>query len=285
MTEIYVLILAVGVIAVALIYLWGMRGRGATGRHRKAARLPENEPVLDTSQPLPEVDSEERHYGEFGAITAEHPLAQEALVDVEITPVRRTRPAEQTEATAQPAAPPEPAAAPPRRPVAPAESQPRPAAQPRREKKPAARPQMTVLLTVMPPAGGKFQGPQILRAAHQLDLKLHKTGVFDCLPDASTGTHAAVFGVAHLREPGTFDLDTIRGLQTPGLLVFMHLPGPLEEIVSIDMMVAVAQQLAQKLGGTICDEHRKPITTEDIMRLRNRVLEFERHLRAQPANP
>jgi cell division protein ZipA len=83
-----------------------------------------------------------------------------------------------------------------------------------------------------------------------------------------------VFSIAHLREPGVFKLDTIRTLVTPGLLAYMQLPGPLEEVASVDLMIRLLGQLAGRLGGTLCDEQGIPVTPQSLLRLRSRAAEF-----------
>jgi FtsZ-interacting cell division protein ZipA len=63
----------------------------------------------------------------------------------------------------------------------------------------------------------------------------------------------------------------------------MQLPGPLDEVASVDLMMSVAAKLSKKLGGSICDERRNKINTRAMVRLRSRAAEFAR-LRAQPSS-
>ena len=62
----------------------------------------------------------------------------------------------------------------------------------------------------------------------------------------------------------------------------MKLPGPLEEMKALDLLVITADQLAQRLGGLICDEQRNRMTNQALARLRDEVAELERQRRAQP---
>jgi cell division protein ZipA len=141
---------------------------------------------------------------------------------------------------------------------------------------------MTVLVTVMAPPGRLFKGSSILLAAQDLRLGLHRSGIFDCFPqDASQSD--PVFRIAHLREPGVFDINTVGKLNTPGLLLFMQLPGPMEPPQALERMMAVAKELADKLGGSICDADRHKMTTQLSTQLRNKVVEFDQQLkRYQP---
>jgi cell division protein ZipA len=143
--------------------------------------------------------------------------------------------------------------------------------------------QMTLLLTVTAPKSGPFNGIDILEAARDLGLKLSKNGTLDYVANTGRGD-TPVFGIAHLREPGVFSLDTVSTLTTPGLLVFMQLPGPLEDVTSVDTMLNVVGRLAERLRGVICDERRKRLTSQGLESLRDSVVEFASR-RAQPPLP
>jgi cell division protein ZipA len=110
-----------------------------------------------------------------------------------------------------------------------------------------------------------------------LKLRLHKSGVFDYFPTGEI-RDKPVFGIAHLWEPGTFELDTIGKLSTPGLLMFMTLPGPMAPVQAVDRMIQTARQLAQKLGGTVCNDHRERMTNQAFLKIRNAAAELEKQL-------
>lgn len=146
----------------------------------------------------------------------------------------------------------------------------------------AEKPKMRVLLTVMAPPGRPYRGSSILLTAQELKLKLHRSGVFDCFPEGRV-QGKPVFSIAHLREPGTFDLDTIGNLSTPGLLMYMHLPGPLVPVKAIELLLDIAKQLTQHLGGTLCDERHNKLTMQNILHLKGKAAEFDQQLRqSQP---
>jgi cell division protein ZipA len=259
MDELRLILLGVGAVIIALIYLWGMRSRIRARleerRRRAAARLPENEPVLDVSQNPGESIGEERQAEDSGPLSAGDRFAADRLVDVEIRPIERS--------VAQPG-----------------DQHPNKQA----SRQAADEPQMTILLTILAPQGRPYQGPDILATAQELQLKFNESGVLDYLGEGKAGG-APVFSIAHLREPGTFDPSTIETLSTPGLLMFMHFPGPLEEVASVELMVSMARQLAQKLGGIVCDEHRNKMTAQAIVHLKSEAAEFERRrrVRAHPS--
>lgn len=150
-------------------------------------------------------------------------------------------------------------------------------AQPR-EPETVDKPQMTVLVTVMAPPARPFKGSSILLAAQDLKLGLHRSGIFDCFP-RDPSQNDPVFRIAHLREPGIFDINTVGKLVTPGLLLFMQLPGPIEPLQALELMMTVAKELAEKLGGNIYDASRHKMTIQTLTKLQNEVVEFDQQLK------
>jgi cell division protein ZipA len=257
-TQLQWLLAGIGVVVVALVYLWGIRSRikEQIGQRR---RRPEREPVVfgEPSQPDPVLN--EYDFRDLGRITPDHHLADKVLVDVEIRQVE-PRNADRGGTADVESAPPglEPTA----------ETPP--------ETDASAALSMTVVLTVMAPRGRPFEGPRIQAVAEELGLRLNADGVFERFPDRETTGDAAVFSMAHLRKPGAFDPRVLHDLSTPGLLLFMNLPGPLEGTEALDLLVIAADHLARNLGGTICDERHNRLTNPMLLRLRGQVADLER---------
>jgi cell division protein ZipA len=274
----------VGAVILALIYLWGIRARikeQLRERRRRAARLAEIAPVLEPDQTESESKATELEFGHFGKVSPNHHLADKILVDVEITPVKRAETKPIGKAEPLPKIQEEPESQPePSRPGSPEEITKKLHEEQEHEPETAEQPQMTVLLTVVAPQGQLFRGSRIVEVAQALDMRLSTAGVFECFSPNKPQTRP-VFSVAHLREPGTFDLTTLGNLLTPGLLLFMQLPGPLEAMGAVDFMTTMARRLAQELDGTVCDERRNKMTAQSMSHLRSQVAEYERRLRLQ----
>lgn len=253
------LLAGIGAVVVILVYLWGIRSR-IKEQIGKRRRRPEREPmVFGELAPQPDPLLNEYDFGGLGRITPEHHLAGKVLVDVEIHPVEPRNADRENRVDAE---------------SAPLVSAPPP--ETRQEADATAALSMTVVLTVMAPRGQPFEGPRIQAAAEELDLRLNAEGVFERFPDRETAGDAPVFGMAHLREPGAFDPRTLADLSTPGLLLFMNLPGPLEGTEALDLLVIGVDHLARNLGGTICDERQNRLTNPMLLQLRGQVADFER---------
>lgn len=255
------LLAGIGAVVLVLVYLWGIRSRikEQIGERR---RRPEREPLVfgePPSEPDPLLNGHD--FGELGRITPDHYLADKVLVDVEIHPVEPRNMDAPIEADAQSAPAPLPA---------------EPPTETHREAGEAAALSMTVVLTVMAPRGRPFTGPRIQAVAEELDFRLNADGLFERFPDRETAGDTPVFSVAHLRKPGAFEPETLRDLSTPGLLLFMSLPGPLEGTEALDLLVISADHLARNLGGTICDEHHHRLTNPMLLQLRSQAADLER---------
>ena len=252
------LLAGIGVVVVALVYLWGIRFRikEEIGKRR---RRPEREPVV-FGDPTSRPDSllNEYDFGELGRITPNHHLADKILVDVDIRPVEPKNADHGAKADADSAPP-----------VA------QSAVETHREADATTALSMTVVLTVMAPRGEPFGGPRIQAVAEELDLRLNADGVFERFPEREIASKAPIFGMAHLRKPGAFDPRTLHDLTTPGLLLFMNLPGPFEGTEALDLLVISADHLARNLGGTICNERQHRLTNPMLVQLREQVADLE----------
>lgn len=78
----------------------------------------------------------------------------------------------------------------------------------------------------------------------------------------------AVFSVASLVKPGFLVPADKDELRTPGVSMFLQLPGALEGEAAFDDFLATAQALANRWDGTLLDRQRQPLTIESIENMR-----------------
>ena len=77
-----------------------------------------------------------------------------------------------------------------------------------------------------------------------------------------------VVSAAALAQPGTFDPSIMDSQRFSGLNLFAVLPGPKPERETFDELVHAARQLAERLDGTLTDQHGEELTPQRIARLR-----------------
>jgi cell division protein ZipA len=86
-----------------------------------------------------------------------------------------------------------------------------------------------------------------------------------------------VFSVASLVKPGTLDPAEAEGFATPGLSVFLQLPGPGRPVAAFQDMLDTARGLARALHAELYDtEQRAPLSAERERALHEQVEEWAR---------
>ncbi|HUR40553.1 MAG TPA: cell division protein ZipA C-terminal FtsZ-binding domain-containing protein [Verrucomicrobiae bacterium] len=86
-----------------------------------------------------------------------------------------------------------------------------------------------------------------------------------------------LFSVASLVKPGALDPQEAEGFATPGLSIFMVLPGPAHPVAAFQDMLDTARALARSLNAQLYDsEQRAPLTAERERILHQQVEDWAR---------
>ena len=131
-----------------------------------------------------------------------------------------------------------------------------------------------VMLSVKAPAGENFNGEELIRAAEDVGLHYGAWNIFHYHANDAKGDIKPVFSMANIVEPGFFDLSTITRMRTPGITLFMQLPGPMAAMDAFDEMLTAGSTLAERLGGVLQDEKHNELTPVAIEDLKERILQF-----------
>lgn len=134
---------------------------------------------------------------------------------------------------------------------------------------------LVLVLTVLAPHGKPWSGDSLRNALEAEGLRHGEMNIFHFHHPQYKD---AVFSVANAMEPGVFDLPTMSELETPGITLFCQLPGPLENEVAFDFMLDKARALAGQLGGHVCDDRRNPLTAQTVSHYHDRIETFSREL-------
>jgi cell division protein ZipA len=79
------------------------------------------------------------------------------------------------------------------------------------------------------------------------------------------------FSVANLVEPGTFDPATMDTLSTPGIALFLRLPGPPSAEIAFDRMIRTARSMAEELEARLLDQRQSTLTRQTEQHLRDQM--------------
>ena len=85
----------------------------------------------------------------------------------------------------------------------------------------------------------------------------------------------ALFGLAAATPDGSFAVEDMGSFQCNGLLLFMRLNPKQKLMKSFDLMLDVARQLAEELGGEIYDDMHQVINVDVIKRMREKICGVE----------
>jgi cell division protein ZipA len=138
----------------------------------------------------------------------------------------------------------------------------------------AAGRELIVTVTLLAPQGTKFSGPKLLDAIKKVGMVYGDMGIFHRpAPDDFSGP--PLFSLANILQPGHFDLDKIEPLSTPGIAVFMRLPGAVRGSEAFKEMVNAVDRLATLLHASVCDERRRPIGGVALQAMWDKVIAFD----------
>ena len=125
---------------------------------------------------------------------------------------------------------------------------------------------LLIILYIMSPKGHVFTGEGIHAVMTSAGLTYGEHQIYHYMQDG-----LAVFSIANAVEPGFFDLSRIKSTSTPGLAVFLQLPGPVECRKALNNLLKISKRLAAALSGELCDENRSVLTQQTISHLKEKV--------------
>ncbi|MDG2107329.1 MAG: cell division protein ZipA [Woeseiaceae bacterium] len=134
-------------------------------------------------------------------------------------------------------------------------------------------PQKIVTVRIVAHEKASFAGDELVISMRGIGLRHGKFGIFHRLDEGEEDK--TIFSVASLVEPGSFDLQNIKGQKIPGISLFLVLPGPIECIEAFDMMLAAARALAQSLNGELLDESGSTLSIQRERYLREEIIQFQ----------
>ncbi len=100
---------------------------------------------------------------------------------------------------------------------------------------------------------------------------LDRSGVFYLDVKDQQGYQQKLLGLANIVEPGTFNEEKFDSFESPGLVLYLHLPAPIEAREAFLILINKGRELAAKLFGDMCDDTRSILTNQSISHLKEKV--------------
>lgn len=248
MSELRWILLAAGLALIAGIYLWGVRSR-----RRSAAPAPDRVTRVEPARPAAPAAEARRVEPEVRLEEASDGIPEPLhVIDDEVTAAPEATARREPRFDPQPP-PPAPAPAPP------AEERKAPA-------------QKIVAVRVVAVAGTQFEGALLHEVVLAEGFAFGRYAIFHRLDVSGR----PVVSLASLKEPGTFDPDSMAQGSYRGVLLFTVLPGPLPAQAAFEELVGTANSLASRLGGQLQDDRGASLSLQRLGQLREEAVEFER---------
>ena len=129
-----------------------------------------------------------------------------------------------------------------------------------------------IVVSVMNSDGESWNGSKVLEVLLRHGLKYGDMNIFHRVDSAGVPQ----FSVANAVEPGSFDLADIKEMATPGITMFLRIPGLHDPLGAYTDMLGTARDTAETLGGELRDEHMNLITSQVVDHYRQQIIEFAR---------
>jgi cell division protein ZipA len=134
--------------------------------------------------------------------------------------------------------------------------------------------QLFIPLTLMGKAGQVFSGEAIRAATNSAGMVLKDDGIYRFEVKDTQGYLQPLLGLANILEPGTFSSEQLAQFTTPGLVLYLHLPAPIEAREAFDKLIELGHKLEDLLEAELCDETRSVLTNQTIGHLKEKVEAF-----------
>ncbi|UTW46211.1 cell division protein ZipA [bacterium SCSIO 12696] len=148
--------------------------------------------------------------------------------------------------------------------------------------KSSGAPQDVIVFHLRAGSGKQFAGQALLETLVEEGMRFGAMDIFHRHSEAD-GSGDVLFSMANSMEPGTFDLNTIDELQTPGVSFFMDLTAVDDPKSAFSTLLETIAGCMEKLGGELKDETRSAVTKQTVEHYKQRVRDFQRRALSERA--
>lgn len=139
-----------------------------------------------------------------------------------------------------------------------------------------------IVLNVAATDGRLFSGQVLVEALELAGLQYGEHAIYHRILDTRKGP-VSLFSAANILRPGTFEPERREEIESPGIAMFLQLPGPYDGLAAFEQMLETARRIADELGVKLLDERRCSLTNQAIEHIREELREYRRlaHLQAR----
>jgi len=128
-----------------------------------------------------------------------------------------------------------------------------------------------LVLNILARDGSVLPGKSINSVAHANGMVFGDMNIYHRLDE----NNISVFSMINMVKPGSFDPSTIHELSTPGVSLFLQLPGPSNASDAFHDMLQTAYRMSEILEARLCDRSRQPLTESVVEEYRKTAASFD----------
>lgn len=113
-----------------------------------------------------------------------------------------------------------------------------------------------------------FNGGEILHVLESSNMQFGEMGIFHHYGPDKNHSSRALFSLANIHEPGTFDVENMDTFSTDGLAMFMCLPAEIGGDIALEIMLDTAQNICYLMDGELRGSDHLLLTPDSINKLR-----------------
>lgn len=129
-----------------------------------------------------------------------------------------------------------------------------------------------IQIFVMAADAAAFQGAELQKTMSACGLVFGDRGIFHRYADDSR--EKILFSLASAVRPGSFPLENLEEMETPGIVLFMGLHDHSAPLPVFDQMLDSAARMAAELGGALEDDAHSIMTRQTAEHYRERIREY-----------
>lgn len=134
--------------------------------------------------------------------------------------------------------------------------------------------EVVLVFHIMATKDKQFTGDELKQAAEQAGFQFGDMQIFHFYGRQLAAEGDAICSMANILEPGYFDQDSLDSFISPGVTLFMQLPGPLEARQAFELTLDKAREITGLLAGELCDESHNVLTEQTISHMKEKVESF-----------